>query len=111
MFALDFIALSLLHRSEFWFRASGVNVLDDFMDAKHRVLTSLLCSANAFSPFPYNDELRLLIDPKNFAPRRRLYTRLLIRHYESLYEVCLVDIIEMICRIRHMMLYLPERFC
>ncbi|VUZ49412.1 unnamed protein product [Hymenolepis diminuta] len=85
-FAIDIISLSLLHRSEFWFRISGVKVLADLMEARHRVLTSLLCVADPLSLFSYTDELRVLIDAKNYSTRRSTYTRLLIRHYESLYE-------------------------
>ncbi|KAM3185798.1 hypothetical protein ACTXT7_005658 [Hymenolepis weldensis] len=85
-FAIDITSLSLLHRSEFWYRISGVKVLADLMEARHRVLTSLLCVADPLSPFPYIDELRVLIDAKNYSTRRSTYTRLLIRHYESLYE-------------------------
>nr|CDS34672.2 hypothetical transcript [Hymenolepis microstoma] len=85
-FAIDFISLSLLHRSEFWFRISGVKVLADLMEARYRVLTSLLCVVDHSSSFSNIDELQILIDAVNYSARRRTYTRLLIRHYESLHE-------------------------
>ncbi|VDO13449.1 unnamed protein product [Rodentolepis nana] len=85
-FAIDVISLSLLHRSEFWFRIAGVKVLADLMEARYRVLTSLLCAVDHLSSFSIIDELKIWIDAVNYSARIRTYTRLLIRHYESLHE-------------------------
>ncbi|KAM7536940.1 hypothetical protein Aperf_G00000063799 [Anoplocephala perfoliata] len=84
--ALESIALSLLHRPEFWFRTAGVEVLADLMEARHRVLTSLNSAADPLSPFTKIEELQLLIDAQDYPTRRSTWTRLLIRHFESLYE-------------------------
>lgn len=85
---LDTIALSLLHRSEFWYRNAGVKVLGDLMDSRHRVITSLACSARPLVPFLLFDNLCTLIDANNHCVRKSTYARLLIRHFGSLREVC-----------------------
>ncbi|KAL5109912.1 hypothetical protein TcWFU_002196 [Taenia crassiceps] len=83
---LHTIALSLLHRSEFWYRNAGVKVLGDLMDSRHRVITSLACCARSPVPFLWFDHLCALVDVNNYSVRKSTYARLLIRHFGSLRE-------------------------
>ncbi|KAL5971207.1 hypothetical protein TSMEX_001066 [Taenia solium] len=93
LMCLDTIALSLLHRSEFWYRNAGVKVLGDLMDSRHRVITSLVSSARPLVPFLWLDQLCVLINANNHSIRKNTYARLLIRHFGSLHENTAFDTI------------------
>ncbi|VDM31257.1 unnamed protein product [Hydatigera taeniaeformis] len=90
---LDNIALSLMHRPEFWYRNAGVKILGDLADSRHRVITSLACSAHVSVPFPWFDSLCEFIDANNHSIRKSIYARLLIRHFGSLHENVAFDTI------------------
>ncbi|KAH9282921.1 hypothetical protein ECG_03924 [Echinococcus granulosus] len=91
LICLDNIALSLLHRSEFWYRNAGVRILGDLMDSRHRVVTSLACTLSPLVPFLWLDQLCALIDANNHSIRKNTYARLLIRHFGSLHESTAFD--------------------